>query len=193
MLASSASGDNYIPGSYPMIQDPRVHLNQSIGFTSTSTSISPPLLPVAFGSAGYRGSVSAWDSANWTASDWTSVFLPDTWYAVLGSGQVIWAVVPHSGQLRSVSDASISRVASGTYNSCPLWSCAYSRAASCSPSCSTGGICITKDSGAPTCECRTGWTGAACESCATGYFGPTCARESQSRPMSRHCRCSHNV
>lgn len=104
-----------------MIQDPHVRLNQSIGYTGTGTTISPPLLPVAFGDAHYRGAVSAWDVAKWSISDWNSIYLSDHWYAILQPGQAVWGAVPNSRQFPgSVKSAAITSVASCSWEHCLL-------------------------------------------------------------------------
>ncbi|KAJ7199204.1 insulin-like growth factor binding protein [Mycena pura] len=44
------------------------------------------------------------------------------------------------------------------------------QSASCTPPCSSAGICTA----AGTCACTSGFTGELCESCAPGFFGPNC-------------------
>nr|ODO04071.1 hypothetical protein L204_00423 [Cryptococcus depauperatus CBS 7855] len=96
LLAFDSSTSTYLlPGTYQSdLYSPSGLINATISNTSSSLLISWPEYPVGFVEPWYGGTGDLWTTNNHTNIDWRSVYLPDTWYATLGEGKVLWGAIP---------------------------------------------------------------------------------------------------
>ncbi|CAG8488392.1 4836_t:CDS:2 [Ambispora leptoticha] len=62
-------------------------------------------------------------------------------------------------------------------------------AATCSPECSSGGFCSSKNQ----CTCKTGFTGQLCDQCLPGFFGPNCQPCPSSCDNTTHFTCDDGL
>ncbi|WVO15181.1 hypothetical protein L204_102827 [Cryptococcus depauperatus] len=160
LLAFDSSTSTYLlPGTYQSdLYSPSGLINATISNTSSSLLISWPEYPVGFVEPWYGGTGDLWTTNNHTNIDWRSVYLPDTWYATLGEGKVLWGAIPDRLSLpKGVSGLRIQ----------------YTTSSACSPTCSSHGECISTNS-STSCQCEEGWEGASCNQCSPGYFGTSC-------------------
>ncbi|WVN87661.1 uncharacterized protein L203_102846 [Cryptococcus depauperatus CBS 7841] len=160
LLAFDSSTSTYLlPGTYQSdLYSPSGLINATISNTSSSLLISGPEYPVGFVEPGYGGTGDVRTTNSHTNIDWRSVYLPDTWYATLGEGKVLWGAIPDRLSLpRGVSGLRIR----------------YTTSSACSPICSSHGECISTNS-SMSCQCEEGWEGASCNQCSPGYFGTSC-------------------
>ena len=167
----------YTPSSQPQLLHDALSSQQASlalppGFSNSSTSSSPPSLPLtvalqpgvlSYPQALYRGQATFTQlSANHTSATLPSgsfLVAPNTWAALTSSNTriIVWDAIPDFSQLPSVNVA-------GTFSLSDIQS------AACSPPCASTGTCTPSGQ----CSCAPGFTGQSCESCASGFFGPSC-------------------